>query len=72
MVDMKVDLDIKHRFYLETPNSTIFTDSWVGGFTDEHADRPSFLYKTTQDWNPSSLLLTDTLKNPPPSSTYTQ
>jgi exonuclease III len=66
LAHMIVDLDLKHRFYLETPNSTIFMESWVGGFTAENEDHPTFLFRTSQDWDPPSLHLTDTLKNPPP------
>jgi hypothetical protein len=63
---MIVDLDIKHRFHLETPNSTIFTDSWIGGYANEDEDHPTFLFRTSQEWDSPSLhLSTKTLKDPP-------
>jgi hypothetical protein len=61
-----VDLDVQHRFYLETPNSALFVDSWVGGFTNDDEDHPAFLYRTQAEWDPPSLHLTDTLRNLPP------
>jgi hypothetical protein len=62
---MLVDLDTKHRFYLETLNSAIFIESWVGGFTHDNKDNPTFLLLTSQEWDPPSLHLTEILRNLP-------
>jgi hypothetical protein len=55
-----------HHFQLRTPDSAIFMHSWIGGFRDDSASTPEFLFQTNKDWDPPFLTLTK-LWNPPPS-----
>jgi hypothetical protein len=65
VVSLTRELSRKHLFYLRTPDSALFLQSWIGAYRDDSSLILEFLFQTSTEWDPPSLTLTDTIKNPP-------